>query len=101
MKFFAKVTFIFNVCFLISVIFRLVEISRQVKGNSNGVLGYQPLESTLVVMGYGAIFINIVFVILYMVRYATKRGQGIRRWIAFFNLILLPAQIYYFFFLNI
>ena len=98
MKFFAKVTFIFNVCFLLNVLLTILPLGKNANGNFDGILGYQPLVSTLVILGQTAIFLNLAFIILYLVRYATKKGQGIPRWIAFFNLIILPAQLYYFFF---
>lgn len=98
MRFFARVVFIFNICFIIAGIFRFVNIGKRVAGQSTSVLGYQPLESTIAVLGYLAIFVNIVFVILFFARYSRVKMNNIPKWIVFFNIFLLIVQVYYFFF---
>ena len=99
MRFLAKVALLCNLCFLISIVMRLVEISKKVKpGNTNGSLEFNPFISTIVVLGWIAIFINLFFVILFVVRFASRKMNNIPRWIVYFNMILLPMQIYYYFF---
>ncbi len=97
MKFFGRFVFLCNLCFILSAILRLVEIAQKAKGKSEA-LGFQPLISTLVILGYGAILVNIFFVVLFLFRYPTKKMNYLPRYIVFFNVVMLPVQFYYFFF---
>ena len=98
MRFFSKLVAICNICFILAVILRLVEISMRKAGNYDGALKYQPLEATVVVLGYGAIFLNVIFVLFSFYWLLTKKIQLISRWIVLFNIILFPLQVYFFFF---
>ena len=100
MRFFSRIVMICNACFIITVIIWWIERSRRVHGNYDGVIQFQPLESTLVILGYGAIFVNIVFVFLSFYWWATKKIKLIPRWIVLFNLLMFPLQVYYHFFLH-
>ncbi|MDB5202662.1 MAG: hypothetical protein JWQ27_2071 [Ferruginibacter sp.] len=98
MRFFAKLVFLCNCCFIIAAILRVVEMRNSAKGNSNLALKFQPLESTVVILGYGAILINLVFVLMVLYRMAFKRTTGIPRNLLWFNLLMFPVQVYYLFF---
>lgn len=101
MRFFSKIVFVFNACFLISIPLRLMEMSRKEadpKMPFNGLLGFQPLESTLVILGYSAIFINFVFVVICAWWFVSKKIGLLPQWLVWFNLIMFAAQVYYFFF---
>lgn len=100
MRFFSKIVFICNCCFIASVILRFVENANKKKGNFNGNIILQPLESTLVVLGYGAIFINLVFNLFVLVMLSQKKDLKIPRWLMWTSFIFLIIQIYYFFFSN-
>ena len=100
MRFFARVVFICNCCFILAVILRLIEMAKRAKGNFDGAIPFQPLESTLVILGYGAIFINVVFVFASLYLLLRKRLQTIPRWLVLFNLVIFPVQVYYFFYSN-
>ena len=62
MRIFSKIVALCNICFIIAVILRAVELAKRAKGNHEGAIPFQPLESTVVILGYGAIFINIILV---------------------------------------
>jgi hypothetical protein len=98
MRFFARVTFICNLCFLAAVVLRFVENHNKTSNDINLALKFQPLESTIVVLGYGAIIINIFFAFCSLYWFVSKKINFIPRWIVLFNLVLLPLQVYYFFF---
>jgi hypothetical protein len=100
MRFFSRIVLVCNVCFIIAVIMWFIESSRRLHGNYDGVIKFQPLESTLVILGYGAILINAVFVFLALYLLATKKIKLIPRWIVLFNLLIFPIQVYYHFFLH-
>ena len=99
MRFFSRFVLICNACFIIAVILWWIEKSRRLQGNFNGLIKFQPLEATLIILGYGAIFVNVFFVLMSLYWFITKRNPGIPRWIIYFNICIFPAQVYYFFFL--
>jgi hypothetical protein len=80
---------------------RLVELAKRAKGNYDSAIALQPLESTLVVLGYCAIFINIIFFILCIYWIVRRKIKAIPRLVILVNLFILPVQIWYFFFSNI
>lgn len=98
MRFFSRIVLICNCCFILAVILRYVEIVKRAGGNGDGAIPFQPLESTLVILGYGAIFVNIIFVFLSIYLFLIKRIKLIPRWIVLFNLLMFPVQVYYHFF---
>lgn len=100
MRFFSRVVFICNCSFIIAVILRLYENAHKKNGNFNGAIQIQPLQSTLVILGYGAIFINLIFNILLFGLFITKKKQAVAKWLFWTNFLFLILQIYYFFFSN-
>jgi len=82
------------------VILRLYENAHKKDGNFNGAIQIRPLESTLVVLGYGAIFINLIFNLILLGFFITKTGWNVPKWLIWVNFILLLLQIYYFLFSN-
>ena len=100
MRLFSKFAFLCNCCFLIAMILRWVEMLKRSKGNFNGAIPFQPLESTLVVLGYSAILFNLIFCLWMIIRFLTKSGTALPKWMLWFNLLLLPAQVTFFFFMR-
>jgi len=100
MRFFARIVLICNLCFIAAAILRLVELDQKSGGDNSGVLKYQPLESTLAVLGLAAIFLNIFFAILILLNWFLRKSSHVPRWIIIFNLLMLGLQVYYYFFTN-
>lgn len=100
MRFFSKVAFVCNICFIIALILRWIEVHNRASGNFNGAIKFQPLEATLVILGYGAVFLNCIFFFLFIYGQLRKKIQLIPRWIVLFNLLIFPVQVYFFFFSN-
>ena len=100
MRFFSRIVFLCNICFIIAVIMWWIESSRRLHGNYNGVIQFQPLAATLIILGYGAVIINFVFILLSFWYLLRKRLAVIPRFILLFNLLIFPLQIYYHFFLH-
>jgi hypothetical protein len=100
MRIFSKIVFIFNACFIAAAILRLVEMVKRSQGNMNAAIPLAPLENALVLLGYSAIFINIVFALSSFYWIITRKINLLPRWIVFFNLLLFPIQVWYFFFSN-
>ena len=96
MRFFAKIIFICNICFIAAVIFRYIEINADKAGKNPNVLGFQPVESTLIILGYGAVIFNFIFLLSYLIAYLFKKGMSVPKWMLLFNLVLFFIQIIYF-----
>ena len=96
MRFFSKIVFICNICFIASVILRYIEINADKAGKNPNVLGFQPLESTLIILGYGAVIFNFIFLLSYLIAYLFKKGMSVSKWMLLFNLVLFFIQLIYF-----
>jgi hypothetical protein len=119
MRFFAKVAIICNVCFILSVVLRLVDIFFQKKGKYDGALQLQPLKSTIIILGYGAIFVNLLFCMAFVLATFLRKKNKVLTWpnvanplpvaatqkplnfMAIICLFFLIIQVYYFFFSSI
>lgn len=97
MRFFSKITVILNCCFIMAVVLWYVEINYKSQGNSNLVLPLPWLEGIFVILGYGAIVVNALFLLLTFIFYSFKATVKIPRWIIIFNIIIFCCQVYFHF----
>jgi hypothetical protein len=97
MRFFAKFVFVCNLSFLISVVLRFVEFGNDQLALSNDTLGFQPLKSTLIVLGYGAVFFNFVFLSFLVFKKLFNGELNIPMWISIVNFFFFVLQVVYFF----
>lgn len=97
MRFFSKLTVFCNLCFLASVVFWYIEMKNQHTGNSSQVLPLPWIENTLVILGYSAIIVNTLFLLLAFIFYSFKTDIKISRWIIIFNIIIFCCQVYFHF----
>lgn len=98
MRIFSKLVLICNLCFVVAVVLRLIEMGRRAKGNYDAAIPVQAVEGTLVLLGYGAIFLNIFFLFTLLVNLLRGIKQTAPALVILVNLILLPVQVWYFFF---
>jgi hypothetical protein len=63
---------------------------------SNGI-GFHPLESSLIVLGYGAIVFNMVFLIWMMVAKIYKKNIQLPYWMVVSSFLFFIVQLIYFF----
>lgn len=85
-----------NVCFLITVVMRYVEIGKQVPDGER-LIPLPFVQGVLVILGYGAIFVNILFVFVWlMIRMTPKKYLAIVPHLIWI-LIFLVLQLLYFF----
>ena len=96
MRFFSKLTVICNVCFIIVVVLRVVENLHKKNIVFAGQIKLDPVESTFVILGYGAIVINVIFNSILLILFLSKRKSPIPVWIIGFNLLLLLIEVCYF-----
>lgn len=97
MRFFSKIVFICNLCFLASIVLRYLEFSGERNGKRDSVIPLPWLENTLVTLGYGAIILNIAFLLSYIILILIKKHNILPRWLVIFNLGILILQGIYFF----
>ncbi len=97
MRFYSRFVFICNICFILAVLIWWMEQNRRKQGNFDGLIGFQPLEATLVILGYGAILFNFIFLMIAFYGFLTRKKQAVPGWVAIINLCIFPLQVYYFF----
>lgn len=100
MRFFSKLTVLCNICFLVAVVLWYFEVHNKPLGSTAQVLPLSWLEGTLVILGYGAIIVNTLFLLLCFIFTAFKVSVQIPRWIIIFNIVIFCCQIYFHFFLK-
>jgi hypothetical protein len=82
----------------VAVILRTVENINKAKPNFDGQLLPQPIESTLVILGYGALFINFIFLFCCVGLLIFNRIKQIPKWIVIANLVFFILELFNFFF---
>ena len=97
MRFFSKITVLFNACFLAALVFWYIEKTKDYEGNATQILPLHWLEGTFVILGYTAIFVNVLFLLLTFIFYSLKINITIPRWIIIFNIIIFCCQVYFHF----
>jgi hypothetical protein len=96
MRTFSKIVFICNLCFIVAAILRVVELGIK-KGNA--IIPLPAVEGSIVVLGFFvAIILNVIFLGLIIFKKIIKSPINFSPIILWFNVILLPVQIWYSFF---
>ena len=97
MKFFARVVFICNLCFLASAVMRYIETGQKAIGKSDQLISLPWLQNILVILGYSAFFVSILFALVFLLLWLFKKSHLISRWLVIANLAFLIIQFIYFF----
>ncbi len=97
MRFFSKLTVFCNLCFIVAVVLWYIEFQNKKQGNSDLVIPLPWLEGTFVILGYGAIVVNALFLLLCFIFYSFKSNIKIPGWIIIFNIIIFCCQVYFHF----
>ena len=98
MRLFSKFTVICNLCFLAAVVFWYIETHKAQHGGNDRIIQLPAVESSLVILGYGAIIVNLFFLLLCFIYASLKVKTKIPKWIIIFNLVLFCCQVYFHFF---
>ena len=70
-------------------------------GNTNAVIPLQAVEGTIVILGFiVAILLNAAFVFIVLFRKSIRRPVPVNKFILWFNILMLPVQIWYSFFVR-
>ncbi len=100
MKFFGKITVLFNISFLLYVVLWYIEMNKHKEGISDQILPLPWLQNTFVILGYTSVIVNVLFLILYFIFTSFKVDLKIPRWIIIFNIIIFCCQVFFHFILK-
>ena len=96
MRFFARLVAICNLCFIVTVVMRYIE--NDTANKTGAELTKLPfIQNTLVVLGYSAIIMNFIFLLVFFYLLLTKRLVRVPRFLLIFNLVVLAWQIIFHF----
>jgi hypothetical protein len=98
MKLFSKFIFICNLCFLATAILRYIEIGNDHLSKNIDAISFQPLKSSLIVLGYSALLFNLIFFLLFILLKSLKKSPSIHSWLIIFNAVMLFVELIYFLF---
>ncbi len=97
MRFFSKLVVIVNICFIVTMILRYVELGQKNNGGNDAALVLPFGQSALVILGYCSILINIIFFIVCILTFFINKGRTVPKWIFVFNALILICQWLFFF----
>ena len=100
MRFLSKLTFICNICFIAAVLYRFADVAKQENAHLNALMPLDPFQGSIVLLGYGSILINFIFILFALLGKKGVVAQSYSQGIFWANLFFLPLQIGYFFFFN-
>ena len=95
MRILSKIVFLCNICFLISIVLRFVELRKISAGDHSHVIPLPYVQSIIVLMGYSAVYINFIFIILLAIR-TVLRKPVYPRWLNITNVFFFIFQLYYY-----
>jgi len=97
MRFFSKIVVISNICFILTMILRYVELGKKSNGRDDVAVALPFGQSELVIIGYCSILINILFFIVCILFFFINKGKGVPRWMYIFNGLIFIYQVLFFF----
>lgn len=97
MRFFSKVIFVCNICFVLSIILRYVELHSVAKGGTDQAIPLPFIEGALAVLGQLAIVFNLIYCITVLLFFLFRKTQHFKGWIVIANIVFLIIQVFYFF----
>jgi len=98
MRFFSKLAVLCNFCFLVAVVMWYLEFHKKHAGTNDKVIALPWLESTFVILGYGAIIVNVLFLLICFIFTAFKVQLKVATWMIVFSVLAFAGQVYFFFF---
>ena len=94
MALYARITFFFNLAFLLVLLLRMLESA----GGFHTYRLHQEFIATLLVMHFLSFFLNAAFLLLILFRMAARKGISVARVVTIVNFIVGLAQAVYFLF---
>jgi hypothetical protein len=96
MRTFSKIVFICNCCFIVAVIMRLIELSLRKSGNTDAIIPLHSVVASILVLGlFLSLILDIAFLFVVGLKKLMQKPLLIPKFILYFNLIMLPIEIWY------
>jgi hypothetical protein len=96
MRTFSKIVFICNCCFIIAVVLRFLELSLRKSGNPEAVIPLHSVVASILVLGlFLSLILDFIFAFVIAFKKVMKKPLLISNFILYFNLIMLPIEIWY------
>jgi hypothetical protein len=86
---------IVNICFWIMAVMRYIEINKI--STSTEALISNPVQSSIVVLGFIAIAVNFLFLLICSIKKMTGKTLDISKWTMAFHIVTFFAQLSYHF----
>ncbi len=86
---------IVNICFWIMAVMRYIEINKI--STSTEALISNPVQSSIVVLGFIAIAVNFLFLLICSIKKMTGKTFDISKWTMAFHIVTFLAQLSYHF----
>lgn len=96
MKWWFKINTIANLCFLITVVMRYLEL-HSTEGSNDQLIRLPFLQSVVVILGYGAILLNVAFLLIWLLINITTGKLPTAKWMLWVVLVCFVLQLIYFF----
>ena len=98
MKLFSKITFLCNLAFLATIIFRYIELNNKKNNLTDNIIPLPFVTGILVILGQLSIFINLIFCLATIAVFLSKKEKRMPGRLVIFNFIFLLIQLTYFLF---
>jgi hypothetical protein len=97
MKLFSKITLICNLSFIIFILLGYIELNNKKNKVGANIMPLPFVTGTFVILGYLAVFINLVFCLIALAQLLSKKMTQVPLWLVIINFIFLLVQVCYFF----
>jgi hypothetical protein len=98
MRIFSKIVFICNVCFILAAVIRIIDMGLRKNGNGEALIPLPFVVATIALLGTVVSFLsNILFASILVAKKISKQIIDLPAYIIYFNLLMLPVEIWYFF----
>jgi hypothetical protein len=88
LSFVSRVALICNLCSLFIIVIHYT---------GDFIAGYHAVESTIVVLGFLSVVLNIILQLILFIRRITKKEIPVQAWLRIFNVAVFTVQILYYF----
>jgi hypothetical protein len=75
-------------------------MNSQYEGTREQILPLPWLQNVLVILGFCAIIVNTLFLLIWFIFVSLKVDVKIPKWIIIFNVVIFCCQVYFYFFLK-
>lgn len=96
MRFFSKIAFICNLCFITFVVLNQLEKNPDRLGSKDAIIPLPAVEGTLAILGITSVIINFIFAVICLLFFILRKQIPVAKWLVWVNLLFLILQFIYF-----